>query len=114
MLTTPVVPLTGDAAALVAAGADVSGLLELELELELLEHAATVRLSATAVASPTGRRYRIMNLSSSSMIGITELDPRPCRGRHARQAEARSRLPRRRDNWPRAGRGAGATRFPCR
>jgi hypothetical protein len=64
MLTTPAVPLAADAVplaagvvALAAAGVEAAGLVD---ELELLEHAATVRLSATAAASPTGRRYRTM------------------------------------------------------
>jgi hypothetical protein len=48
--------------ALVADGVEDTALVD-ELELELLEHAATVRLSATAATSPTGRRYRTMDLS---------------------------------------------------
>jgi hypothetical protein len=56
-----VAPAAG-VAALVAGGVEDTALVD-ELELELLEHAATVRLSATAATSPTGRRYRTMDLS---------------------------------------------------
>jgi hypothetical protein len=74
MLTTPAIPLAADdvatAAGVVALAAGVVALVAGGVEaaagvdeLELLEHAATVRLSATAAARPTGRRYRTMDLS---------------------------------------------------
>jgi hypothetical protein len=56
------VALAAGVVALVAGGVEAAVLVD-ELELELLEHAATVRLSATAAAKPTGRRYRTMDLS---------------------------------------------------
>jgi hypothetical protein len=54
-----VVPAAG-VVALVVGGVEAAGVVG---ELELLEHAATVRLSATAATSPTGLRYRTMDLS---------------------------------------------------
>jgi hypothetical protein len=62
-LAAGVVALVAGVAALLVAGGVEDAVLAGELELELLEHAATVRLSATAATSPTGRRYRTLDLS---------------------------------------------------